>query len=246
MRNAIVVLLGALSLVACARDKGAKHAATTTMTGGEAAREKAPVTGDQVKSALLEEHPGAAQTINGLVIRNDDGIITLRGKVDDEKMRSELVNRVRAMPNVRDVKDELEVKAKTGAAEKHEHYGTTPVTGATEKTEKGREAEHEGKAKTPATGAPEKRRHEKARETGHEEKGTMSKSDAVRKSMEKAVPKAEPIIRVLKITDDGHDVVTVTGIVPDHETHQALLKAAKETPGVKSVEDHLKVIEPKK
>jgi osmotically-inducible protein OsmY len=68
----------------------------------------------------------------------------------------------------------------------------------------------------------------------------MSKTDAVRQSMHQARPQAMSVVHALTITEDGETVV-VSGMVPDEATHQALLKAAKDTAGVKSVRDEMKV-----
>ncbi|HVH44726.1 MAG TPA: BON domain-containing protein [Labilithrix sp.] len=204
MRNAIVVLLGIMCLLACSKDKPADNANVTTTRG--ATDQVQPATVEEVRTILLERRPGSAETINALVITNDGGIVTLRGKVEDEATHADLVNRVKSMPNVRGVRDELQVGPKTAGAtgDMTGKHGTTTTTGATD------------------------------------EKGTMSKSDAVRKNMEKARPKSEAVIHALTITDDGQ-IVTVTGVVPDEPTHQALAKAARETPGVKSVQDEMKV-----
>ena len=229
MRNAIVVLLGALTLAACAKDKPAENVGMTTTTRG-AAEPQTNVQTEQVRSVLLNEHPSKADTIRGLIIMNDGNVITLRGKVHDEATKAALIDRVRSMPNVRGIRDELQVVPKTAEQQQQqqqpqpqqqaqqepgaEPYGTTTTTGAT------------GPGEEPA-------------------KGEMSKSDAVRKNMEKARPKAASLIQGLTITEDGQDV-TIKGTVPDAETHRALLKAAKETPGVKSVQDEMKVQEQKK
>ena len=106
MRKAIVVVLGALSLMACKENKPAEHAATTTTSG---AAEPSPVTVAEVRTVLLEKRPGQSASIDALDIENDNGIVTLRGDVPDETTRADLVNRVRAMPNVRGVKDELRI-----------------------------------------------------------------------------------------------------------------------------------------
>jgi osmotically-inducible protein OsmY len=216
MKKAIVVLIGALSLVACSKERQPAETVGTTAPRGATERVQPTATVEEVRAVLLEKRPESADTINALAITNDGGIITLRGKVEDEPTRSDLVNRVRAMPNVRGVRDELRLHEKP-AAGRHEHGGrpgTTTTTG----------------------GTMEQHPHEK---------GGMSKSDAVRKSMEKALPKAEHVIHGLTITDDGQ-VVTISGTVPDEATHHSLLKAAKDTPGVKSVKDDLKVEAPKK
>lgn len=68
----------------------------------------------------------------------------------------------------------------------------------------------------------------------------MSRSHAVRKHMEEKEPRSVTIIRGLIISDDG-EVVTISGIVPDEATHQALYKTARETPNVKGVKDEIKV-----
>ncbi|HVJ91681.1 MAG TPA: BON domain-containing protein [Labilithrix sp.] len=216
MRKAIVVLLGALSLVACAQEKPAEDVSSTKTTAGE---QQSTASVEQIRTFLLEKRPGAAEEINALVIRNDSGIVTLQGRVDDEQLRSDLVKHVRAMQSVRGVKDELYVKPKTsGATESAGQYGTSTMTGAPLARQ-----DHEEKAK-----AEEK------------ERGELSKSDAVRKAMEKTHPKSEPVIHALTITDDGQ-TVTLKGAVPDEATHQALIKTARATPGVKNVRDELTV-----
>jgi osmotically-inducible protein OsmY len=211
MKNASVALLGALCLVACSKEpRPAENVPGVTTT--RSATEQPTVSVEEVRTVLLEKRPGSAESINALMIRNDGGIVTLRGSVEDESTHSDLVNRVRAMPNVRGVRDEIHV------SKQHERSSTTTTTGA------------------PAPGQHEKGEHEK----GEHEKAASSKSDSVRKSMEKARPKSEAVIHGLMITDDGQ-IVTISGTVPDAETHQALLKAAKDTPGVKNIHDDMKV-----
>jgi osmotically-inducible protein OsmY len=226
MRKAIVIVLATAGLLACSKEKQpAATAGTTTIRGAEQALPTASV--EEVRTVLIEKRPDSADTINGLIITNEGGVITLRGKVEDEPMRSELINRVRAMPNVRGVRDEL-------------HTGRKTVTG---------HPEHGGKAgTTTTTGAPIGEGHKKEPiGEGHEkETEGMSKPDAVRKAMEKADPKAESVIRTLTIKEEGEGIILLKGTVPDEITHQALIKAAKETHGVKSVKDELKVNPAKK
>lgn len=77
-------------------------------------------------------------------------------------------------------------------------------------------------------------------EVSPEASGSMARTNAIRKHMRESIPEGDVIVRGIIITDDG-DLITLTGIVPDEETHQALLKAARETPDVKRVKDELKV-----
>lgn len=235
MNKSILFLFGALSLAACSKERPAEdiHSKTTTRSG-----ELAPATVEEVRTVLLEKKPGASETINALVISSDNGLITLRGKVEDEQVRSELVNRVRSMPNVRGVKDELHASphAMRHGHEKTGEVGTTTTTGAREPTS-------EGAGTAPSTGTPTAP-STTGGATATEPHGKMSKSDAVRHSMKKAHPKSETIIDALTITEDG-SIIMLSGTVPDEPTHRSLVKAAKETPGVKNVKDDIK-IQPKK
>ena len=206
----MAVVLGVLALVACAKEKPAETIGTTTTTRGAAARPQPPAaTVEEVRTTLLQQRPTAADTINGLIIMGDGGVITLRGRVKDEATHSDLVNRVRSMPNVRGVRDEIQVVPKGGA--------TAPGT-------------QQPSAAAP-TGQPGDQAH------------AMSKSDAVRKSMRQVRPMANAVIDALTITDDGQ-VVTLEGTVPDETTHQALLRAARETQGVTTVKDDLRIERP--
>lgn len=114
MRTAIVALLGALSVIACSKDKPADDATTTTTRSGTAAQPA--VTTEEVRSVLLNNRPEAAETINGLIITQEAGVVTLKGKVEDEAMHSDIVNRVRSMSNVRGVRDEIQVGPKAAPA----------------------------------------------------------------------------------------------------------------------------------
>ncbi len=230
MRKAIVVLLGALGLVACSREKQPLESpGITSVRGAEQGQRTASV--EEVRTLLLEKRPGSAEEIKRLTIASQGGIITLTGKVQDEATHSDLINQVRAMPNVRGVRDEIHVgkKVAAGHPEHGGEYGTTTTTGG---------------AMPPPQQQPspqqlqQQEQHQHQHQQAHEQKD--SKSDAVRKSLEKAHPKSESIIHGLTITDDGENV-TLSGKVPDEATHRSLVKTAKETPGVKSVKDELKV-----
>jgi osmotically-inducible protein OsmY len=235
MRNAIVVLLGALSVLACSKEKPPENANVTTTTRS-GMPEPSVVSVEEVRTNLLEKQPTAADSINALVITNDGGIITLRGKVEDEATHANLVNRTRAMPGVRGVRDEIQVVPKSAAAPS-DTSGTTTATGAMGGGAGGTMGQGGGMGGT---------QQQQGTMGGSTMGGSMggqamgTKSDAVRQSMEKARPKSQAVIQGLTITDDG-SMVTVAGMVPDETTHQALIKAAKDTPGVKGVQDDIKV-----
>jgi osmotically-inducible protein OsmY len=229
MRNAIVVLLGALSLVACSKDKPADDANTTTTRSG--ATEQTAVTVEEVRSVLLDKRPEAAEAVNGLIITNESGIITLKGKVQDEAMHSDLVNRVRSMPNVRGVRDEIQVRPRSAAqpSDTAGNVGTTTTTGAQGGASNQQQGQQGTMGGDPSMGG-----------SGMTQPGTMPKTEAVRQSMAKARPQSMTTIQSITITDDGSSI-TLTGMVPDEATHQALLKAARDTQGVQTVRDELKV-----
>jgi len=225
MRKAIVVLLGALSVVACSREKQPLESpGITSVRGAEQGQRTATV--EDVRTRLLEKRPGSAEEIKRLTIASQGGIITLTGKVQDEATHSDLINDVRAMPNVRGVRDEIHVgkKVAAGHPEHGGQYGTTTTTG--------------GAMPPPQQQPIPQQQQQQQQQQAHEQKD--SKSDAVRKSLEKAHPKSESVIHGLTITDDGENV-TLSGKVPDEATHRSLVKTAKETPGVKSIKDDLKV-----
>ncbi|MBX3217776.1 MAG: BON domain-containing protein [Labilithrix sp.] len=230
MRKAIVVLLGALGLVACSNEKQPIESPGITTTRG-AEQQQPTATVEEVRTLLLEKRPGSVEDINALIISSEGGIISLKGRVSDEATHSDLINRVRSMPNVRGVRDELHVGKKAAAVRpsQGEPYGTTTTTGGAIPGQQGHEKDKAGAGGT---------MHQ---QPGHEkDKGTTSKSDAVRKSMEAAHPQSQAVIHGLTITDDGQ-TVTLAGVVPDETTRKGLVKAAKETPGIKSVKDDLKI-----
>jgi osmotically-inducible protein OsmY len=191
---------------------------------------------------LLEKRPSASDQINALVITNDSGIITMRGKVNDESTHMDLVNRVRSMSNVRGVRDEIQVEPKT-AMNPDEQVGSTTTTGAQQGTND-MGGSDTGKADHSSAG-PSSTMNQGTTMQGDQTgamSGAASKPDLVRQSMMTAKPASSQAIQALTITanDDG-SIVTIKGSVPDEGTHQALLKAAKGTEGVKTVKDQMKV-----
>jgi osmotically-inducible protein OsmY len=145
---------------------------------------------------MLEKHAGAsADIINAIDIKNDNGYVTLSGNVESEQMRMDVVNRVRSLPSVKGVRDELKVDT---SATKHQPQAGQPGPGGTVRVE------------------------------------------AVRAQMLKEVPSAQAVIRALVITEDGN-LIVIRGLIPDQATHDALMKAAKDTPGVKDTKDDTNV-----
>lgn len=216
MKKAIVLLVGALGLVACKEQPPAAHATTTT---SGAAPHEGQVTIEEVRAVLLEKRPGESAMIQALDITNDDGIVTLRGEVPDDATRADLVNRVRAMPNVRDVHDELRVDPHQSMRHRRGRVGTTTTTGAP----------HDPQHQRGAVGE---------RDPTHQ---GVSRTDTVRHAMMLSHPNDATVIRHLTIRDEGDGVIILGGVVPDEDTHRSVLKAAKEAPGVKSVRDELQV-----
>jgi osmotically-inducible protein OsmY len=113
MKHAVTGLV-ALSLIACSKERQPRVGPTTITAATD--EMPAQVSVDEVRHVLLEKRPGSADTINALLIRSENGIVTLTGKVDDEETRWDLVNRVRAMPNVRGVRDQLSAPSKAPSA----------------------------------------------------------------------------------------------------------------------------------
>jgi trimeric autotransporter adhesin len=110
MMRKTIVLLGTLSLLACTKDRAAEKAGETTTTG---AATDAGVTVESVRLTLIERIPRAAEGLNTIDISNDNGIVTLRGKVEDDATKRDMLNAVRSMPNVKSVRDELLVAPKS-------------------------------------------------------------------------------------------------------------------------------------
>src|SRR4051812_15492959 len=104
MRNSIL-LLGTLALVAaCSRDRG-PESGSATVTGASTSEAK-PVTTEEVRMAILDQNPAASPALSSVAITSEGGTVTLKGTVPDEETRTNMVNRVKRMPNVSNVRDE--------------------------------------------------------------------------------------------------------------------------------------------
>lgn len=67
-------------------------------------------TGEAIRSWLRRERPDAVGPDDSFIVYERDGLVTLCGKVTDEKSRLDLVSRVKQMPDVKQVDDRLEVE----------------------------------------------------------------------------------------------------------------------------------------
>ena len=107
MTHKSMVMLAVIALAALPACKERDHAGMTTTTGAGTEGRSPGV--EEVRIVMMAERPEATETIKALQITNDSGVVTLRGHVNDEQARTALVERVRRMPNVKLVKDELSV-----------------------------------------------------------------------------------------------------------------------------------------
>jgi len=230
MRNSIV-LLGTLALVAaCSRDRG-PESGSTTVTGASTSEAK-PVTVEEIRVAILDHNPTGPEALSSVVITSDNGVVTLKGTVPDEDSRANMVNRVKRMPNVKSVRDELSVAPKTGTMQGMP--GQPGMTGQ----QPGMTGQQPGTIGQPqALPADEPSKGGTQTTTGSTK---TKKTDAVRAGLtkDKAAPAA--IVNGLVISDDG-SVFILSGTVPDDKTHDAVLKSAKKSVGTEHVQDNLHV-----
>ena len=126
MTRKAIAMLAVLALSACSKDE---KPGTTTTTGASNKEQAASV--EDVRMGMLSERPDATLTINALEITSADGVVTLRGHVEDEQMRKALVDRVKRTSGVKEVKDELmvmptRIKLETGPAAGQGDQAGTP------------------------------------------------------------------------------------------------------------------------
>ena len=213
------MLLGPLAVVAaCSRDR-APETGSATMTGAPTATSEAqPVTVEEVRNVILDRNPTGPEVLRSVIITNENDVITLRGTVPDEDTRSAMINRVRRIPNVKGVRDELTVAPKGGAMQ---GATTTPQTMPTqaqtleEPSKPGMQGTTSAATKTKTT-------------------------DAIRTALTKDNVAPPAVVNGLVLHDDGN-VVTLSGTVPDHKTHAAILSSAKKAAGAQLVQDNLTV-----
>ena len=216
MKRNLIVLLGTLTLLACQKDQSEKPG-STTITG---ASTDAGVTVEQIRSVLVQQGPRGTE-LSTITITNDNGIVTLRGRVEDESTKRQMLNTVRGISNVKSVRDDLQVTPKQ---DDHASQGGAMQGGAMQGGSM--QGDHGGTAGMP-TGA-------------HAGSTKTKNTDAVRSHLTQDKVAPTPVITSLLISDDG-ELVIISGIVPDQRTHDAVLKSAQKTPGVKGVRDDLKI-----
>jgi osmotically-inducible protein OsmY len=166
-----------------------------------------------VKSKLAADDTVKAYRID---VDTKDAVVTLNGEVDTPMARERAVELARGTEGVRDVVDNLTVSP-----------GATPTTGVDDVLQ--REAGEAGRAAGEKTGDAMDRTGDAA-------------ANAVLTTKVKTKFLADDDVSGLKIdVDSNNGVVTLTGTVPTAAEKALALKLAKETEGVKSVVDRLKV-----
>jgi len=173
-----------------------------------------------VKSKLAVDDTVKAYRID---VDTEGGVVTLNGAVDTPIARDRAVELARGTEGVRNVVDQLTISP-----------GATPTTGVDDQIQaEAREAARAAEAKTDEA-------QKKAGETA-DRSGTALK-DAALTSAVKTKFLADTDISGLKIdVDTNNGVVTLTGMVPSDVEKKRALKVARETEGVKSVVDRLKI-----
>jgi hyperosmotically inducible periplasmic protein len=180
-----------------------------------------------VTVACAQSDPGITTAVKAKMAADDtvksyridvdtkDRVVTLNGKVDTEAARERAVQLARGTDGVRDVVDRLTVEP-----------GVTPTTGIDDAAQsKAKEASREA--------------GEKAGQAGE------ATGDAALTAKVKTKFLADPDVSGLRIdVDTTNNVVTLNGTVRTAAEKQKAVRIARETDGVKSVVDKLK-IEPK-
>jgi hyperosmotically inducible protein len=173
-----------------------------------------------VKSKLAADDTVKAYRID---VDTKDRVVTLNGAVDTPIARDRAVELARSTEGVKDVVNQLTVTP-----------GVTPTTGIDDKVqEAAAEAAREAEAKTDEA---QKKAGDAADRAGN------VITDAALTTAVKTKFLADTAISGLKIDVDTKDgVVTLTGTMPSAAEKTQALKVARETEGVKSVVDRLKI-----
>lgn len=185
--------------------------------------------------ACAETDPGITTAVKSKLAADDvvksyridvdtqDHVVTLKGAVDTQAARERAVQLARDTDGVRNVVDQLTVSP-----------GATPTTGVDDRVQgEAREAARDADRKTDEA--------QKGAREGTEKAGDAV-SNAALTSAIKTKFLADDTISGLKIdVDSNNGVVTLTGTVPTAAEKNKALRVARETEGVKSVIDRLKV-----
>ncbi len=180
-----------------------------------------------VKSKLAADDVVKSYRID---VDTKDRVVTLTGAVDTSAARSRAVELARGTEGVREVVDQLTVTP-----------GVTPTTGVDDAASReAREARAEGKDAAARADAKTDDAQRKAGDTADragDAVGNASLTTAVKTKF-----LADDTVSGLKIdVDSNNGVVTLTGTVRTAAEKNRAIAIAKETDGVKSVIDRLKV-----
>jgi osmotically-inducible protein OsmY len=126
MKKVVILLLGALSMLACSRNEPSDRAGSATITGGS--MNTRPPSAEEIRGVLRQARPNAPE-VNNLLIRDDNGMVTLQGVVPDDQVHADIVSRVRSMPNVTNVRDEIKVAAAEDQQQQQQQPGATGMGG---------------------------------------------------------------------------------------------------------------------
>jgi osmotically-inducible protein OsmY len=186
--------------------------------------------------ACAQTDPGITTAVKGKLAADDvvkayridvdtkDHVVTLNGNVDTQTARERAVQLARGTEGVRDVVDRLTISP-----------GATPTTGIDDKIQA--EAK-EAKRDAGNTADQAKKKGENALD-----KTADAAANAALTTTVKSKFLADDQISGLKIdVDSNNGVVTLTGNVRSTAEKQRAVKVARETDGVKSVVDRLKVV----
>jgi hyperosmotically inducible protein len=184
-----------------------------------------------VKSKLAADDVVKAYRID---VDTKDRVVTLSGAVDTPAARSRAVELARGTEGVRDVVDQLTVSP-----------GATPTTGIDDAAAReAREATAEGKAAADRAGEKADEKTDEAQRKAGEtaDRAGNAVGNATLTAAVKTKFLADDTVSGLKIdVDSNNGVVTLTGTVPSAAEKNRAIAIAKETDGVKSVIDRLKV-----
>jgi hyperosmotically inducible periplasmic protein len=186
--------------------------------------------------ACSQSDPGITTAVKGKLAADDtvksyridvdtkDRVVTLNGAVDTPVARTRAVELARGTDGVREVVDQLTVTP-----------GVTPTTGIDDKVQgEARDAARDADAKLDDA---QKKAGDKTDQAG-DMAGNAALTAAVKTKF-----LADTDISGLRIdVDSKNGVVTLTGNVPTAAEKTRALKVARETDGVKSVVDRLKVV----
>jgi osmotically-inducible protein OsmY len=185
--------------------------------------------------ACAQSDPGITTAVKGKLAADDtvksyridvdttDRVVTLEGKVDNEIAKTKAVELARATDGVRDVVDRLTVEP-----------GVTPTTGIDDAAStRAREGASDAAA---ATDDAQRRAGDAADKAGE------ATGDAAITAKVKSKFLADTDISGLRIdVDTTNNVVTLNGTVRSAAEKQRAVQMARDTDGVKSVVDKLKV-----